>query len=325
MKVAILGSGAYGIALSKIVHENKHDVCLWTKFETELNSLLKYRVNKFVLPDVKISKKIKITNNMSEAVKDADLVIVVVPAGALYSVFTELKPLLKRTQHICIASKGIEQDSCMFQHEILQKVIKTNNYAVISGPSFAIDIINHNPIGLSIASPNDETRDLIINTFSNSYIKLRPTTDIIGIEICGSIKNIIAIASGILTGMGYSESARAMLITESLHDIKELIKELGGDEKTILSFAGFGDLLLTATSRKSRNFELGFKIGSKVKEKELKDYIDNTTIEGLYTLKSIHKLIKDKNLSMPIIDLINDIIYNNEDPIELCRFLIKKD
>ena len=154
---------------------------------------------------------------------------------------------------------------------------------------------------------------------------MRPTTDIIGIEICGAIKNIIAIASGILTGLGYSESARAMLITESLHDIKALINELGGDKKTILSFAGFGDLLLTSTSRKSRNFELGFKIGSKVKEKELKEYIENTTIEGLYTLSSIHKLIKEKDLSMPIIDLINDIIYNNEDPIELCKFLIKKD
>ena len=325
MKVAVLGTGAYGIALSKIAHENKCDVYMWTKFETELNSLLKHRVNKFVLPDVKIPKRIKITSSMEEAVDGAELIIVVVPAGALDSVFKELKPLIKSSQHICIASKGIEQDTNRFQHEILQANIKTKNYAVISGPSFAIDIINHNPIGLSIAGLNSKTKELITDVFSNSYIKLRPTNDIIGIEICGSIKNIIAIASGILTGMGYSESARAMLITESLHDIKSLIKALGGDEKTILSFAGFGDLLLTATSRKSRNFELGFKIGSKEKEKEIKKYIENTTIEGLYTLKSIHDLIKEKDLNMPIIDLINDIIYNDEDPLELCKFLIKKD
>ena len=325
MKVAVLGSGAYGIALAKIVHENKYDVCMWTKFETELNSLLKHRVNKFVLPDVKLPKKIKITSSMEDAVKNAELIIAVVPAGALDSVFKELKPLLTKDQHICIASKGIEQDTCRFQHEILTSVINTNKYAVISGPSFAIDIINHDPIGLTIAGANNKTVKLIKDIFQNSHLKLRETKDIIGVEICGSIKNIIAIASGILKGMGYTESAQAMLITESLHDMKELIKTLGGDEKTILSYAGFGDLLLTATSIKSRNFQFGYMIGSKAKQKDIKEYMTNKTIEGLYTLKSIHKLIIEKNIKMPIIDLINDIIYNDEDPIELCRFLIKKD
>ena len=325
MKVAVLGSGAYGIALAKIVHENKYDVCMWTKFETELNSLLKYRVNKFVLPDVKLPKKIKITSSMEDSVKNAELIIVVVPAGALDSVFKELKPLLTKDQHICIASKGIEQDTCRFQHEILTSVINTNKYAVISGPSFAIDIINHDPIGLTIAGPSNKTIKLIKEVFQNSHLRLRETKDIIGVEICGSIKNIIAIASGILKGMGYTESAQAMLITESLHDMKELIKTLGGDEKTILSYAGFGDLLLTATSIKSRNFQFGYMIGSHAKQKEIKEYMTNKTIEGLYTLKSIHKLITERNIKMPIIDLINDIIYNDEDPIELCRFLIKKD
>lgn len=325
MKVAVLGCGAYGIALSKVVHENKFQVSMWTKFETELNSLLKYRTNKFVLPDVKIAKKINITNDMSEAIKDAELIIVAVPAGALNSVFKELNLYIQKSQHICIASKGIEQDTCNFAYDILLQNIKTDKVAVISGPSFAIDIINHDPIGLTLASKNDETCDLISSVFQNSYVKLRRTEDIIGVEICGSIKNVIAISAGILKGMGYSESAQAMLITESLHDIKGLIKALGGEEKTILSYAGFGDLLLTATSLKSRNFQFGYMIGSKVSQKEINDYMKSTTIEGLYTLKSIYKLIKDKNVDMPIIDLINDIIYNNEDPRELCCFLIKKD
>lgn len=325
MKVAVLGTGAYGIALAKVVHGNKFEVCMWTKFETELNSLLKHRVNKFVLPDVKIPRKIKITSSMEEAIKDAKLIIVAVPAGALDSVFQELKLYIKKDQYICIASKGIEQDTCNFAHDVLLRHIKTDKYALISGPSFAIDIINHEPIGLTLASTNDEVCKLISKVFENSYLRLRRTNDIIGVEICGSIKNVIAIAAGILKGMGYSESAQAMLITESLHDIKGLIKALGGSENTILSYAGFGDLLLTATSMKSRNFSFGHMIGSKAKQKEIDNYMNSTTIEGLYTLKSIHQLIEDKNVDMPIINLINDIIYNNEEPRELCCFLIEKD
>lgn len=325
MKVAVLGTGAYGIALAKVVHGNKFEVSMWTKFETELNSLLKDRVNKFVLPDVKIPRKIKITPDLKEAIDGAELIIVAVPAGALDSVFKELELYIKKDQCICIASKGIEQGTCSFAHDVLLRHIKTDKFAVISGPSFAIDIINHEPIGLTLASTNDEVCNLISKAFENSYLRLRRTDDIIGVEVCGSIKNVIAIAAGILKGMGYSESAQAMLITESLHDIKGLIKALGGSEKTILSYAGFGDLLLTATSMKSRNFSFGHMLGSKVSQKEIKDYMNSTTIEGLYTLKSIYQLIEDKNVDMPIINLINDIIYNNEEPRELCCFLIEKD
>ena len=155
----------------------------------------------------------------------------------------------------------------------------------------------------------------------NTNIKLRETRDVIGIEICGSIKNVIAIASGILNGLGYPESTEAMFITESLHDIKNLIKALGGSKKTILSYAGFGDLLLTCTSYKSRNFTFGHIIG---KREDKEDYIKNNTIEGLYTLKSIYKLIKNKNVDMPIIDLIYDIVFKDKDPKYLSNFLLEK-
>ena len=158
----------------------------------------------------------------------------------------------------------------------------------------------------------------------NNYLKLRTTDDILGIEICGSIKNVIAIAAGMLDGMGLPESTQAMFITESLHDIKELIKALGGNGKTILSFAGFGDLLLTSTSYKSRNFTFGKMLGEKRDPKEIEDYMNNTTIEGLYTLKSIHKLINDRKVDIPIIDLIYDIIFNDVDPINLQSFLVNK-
>ena len=261
---------------------------------------------------------------MKNAIKDSELIVIAIPAAFCDDVFSELRHYIKKEQHICIATKGIEQDTCLFITDVLEKYIKSKNVAVISGPSFAVDIASNVPIGLTLATKNSKTEELLKTFLQNDMLKLRHTKDIIGTEICGSIKNVIAIAAGILEGMNMPESTGAMFITESLHDIKELIKSLGGDGKTILSFAGFGDLLLTCTSTKSRNFRFGLMIGQNKNRKEIQDYIDNTTIEGLYTLKSIHKLLHNKKVDIPIIDLIYDIIFNDVDPNELKTFLIEK-
>lgn len=325
MKIAILGTGAYGIALALMFYKNDCSITMWTKFKEEKEMLLKYRENKKTLPDVLIPEDILITNSLEEAISDKDLIVIAVPSAFVDDVSESLSGILKENQHICLASKGIERDSCLFVSEIMKKHIKTENYAVISGPSFAIDIANSDPIGLSLATNNKETKNIILKSLQNDTLKLRSTTDILGVEICGSIKNIIAIAAGILKGLGFSESTQAMFITESLNDIKELIKAFGGDKKIILSFAGFGDLLLTATSSKSRNFTFGYMIGSKVTKEQLDEYKKNTTIEGLYSLKSIYKLVKDKNVEIPIIDLIYDIIFKEKDPRSLASFLIEKE
>lgn len=297
---------------------------MWTRFIDELNMLEKKRENTQVLPKVKIPTSIKFTDNMEKAIANSDLIVIAIPAAFCDNVFSELKHYIKKEQHICIATKGIEQDTCLFIVDVLEKYIKTKNIAVISGPSFAIDIASNVPIGLSLATKNKKTEALIKEALQNEFLKLRTTEDIIGTEICGSIKNVIAIAAGMLSGLKMPESTQAMFITESLHDIKELIKALGGDGKTILSFAGFGDLLLTCTSTKSRNFRFGVMIGEKKSSKEIQNYIDNTTIEGLYTLKSIHKLLKNKKVNIPIINLIYDIVFNHKEPEELKRFLIEK-
>lgn len=325
MKVTILGTGAYGLSLALMVNENKCDITMWTKFNEEKEMLEKYRENKKVLPGVIIPNNIKFTTNMKEAILNANLIIIAVPAAFVDDISIELNKYYKKNQHFCIASKGIERDTCLFVTDVFNKHIKTNKLAVISGGSFAIDIVKKVPIGLSLATKNKTTEQIVKNALQNKYMKLRTTKDILGIEICGSIKNVIAIASGILNGMGYPESTQCMFITESLHDIKNLINALGGNKKTILSFAGFGDLLLTCTCYKSRNFTFGKMIGEGKNKQEINDYINNTTIEGLYTLKSIYKLIKNKHVDMPIIDLIYNIIYNNVNPQELANFLRNKD
>jgi len=323
MKVTILGTGAYGLALATMINLNNHKITMWTNFETELNELKEKHTNSRVLPDFIMPNNIEYTTNLKHAVRKADLIIFAVPAGAVDSVSQQLKKHYKN-QHICLASKGIEQDTCLFVDDVLKKYIDTDKIAVISGPSFAIDIVKKVPIGLSLATKNIETERVVVEALQNEYLKLRSTNDIVGIEVCGSVKNIIAIAAGMIDGMGLPESTQAMFITEALHDMKAIIKALDGNPNTILSFAGFGDLLLTATSVKSRNFRFGKMIGEGNPKELIETYKNNTTIEGLYTLKSIYKLLENKNVYIPIINLIYDIIFEDKDPKEIQRFLIEK-
>ncbi len=325
MNITILGTGAYGIALALMFHKNKNNVKMWTKFEDEKDRILKEHENSKVMPGIKIPKNIIITTDFQDAVKEAELIVIAVPAAFVDDVSYELSKYYNEEQFVLLASKGIERDSCLFVADIFKRHVKTRKYAVVSGPSFAVDIVTNCPIGLSLASENKKTRDTVRKALESDSIKLRETRDVIGVEVCGSIKNVIAIAAGILDGMGYPESTQAMFITESLHDIKELISNLGGDRKTILSYAGFGDLLLTATSKKSRNFSYGRLIGTREKKEVIDEYVKNTTIEGLYTIQSIYKLLKNKKVKMPIIDLIYEIINGTKEKEEMLRFLIEKE
>ena len=322
MKVCILGCGAYGSALAAILSENKNEVTCWTAFKEEAKQLTETRIAT-TLPEVKLPNDIIFTTSLKEASKDADFVVIAIPTAFVTETLEKAKPYIKN-KPICIASKGIEQNTCLFVSEIVEKVLETDNIAAFSGPSFAIDVASKVPIGVTLACQNRETTELILKAFSNKHFKLRVCSDLIGTEICGAIKNVIAIAAGIIDGMGMPESTKAMFITESIHDIKELINGLGANGDTITSFAGFGDLLLTCTSPKSRNFSFGHLIGSGASKEEIDKYIKSTTIEGLYTLKSIKGLIEGKTVEMPIIDLIEEIIYGDKKPKDLINFLIKK-
>ncbi|MBQ6285144.1 MAG: NAD(P)H-dependent glycerol-3-phosphate dehydrogenase [Bacilli bacterium] len=322
MKVSILGSGAYGLALSSILYSNHIDTKMWTFSEDEANCLNTNRCSD-KLKDYIIPSELNISTNMKEVVKDTDLIVISVPAFAFENVVIELKNYISKKQVVLIATKGIQQDTCLFLSDVFNKYLK-NKYAVISGPTFAIDIIKQVPIGFSLATKSRKIERIIRKCFENSTTKFRKTRDVIGIEICGSIKNVMAIASGMLEGMGVTDSTRALFLTESMNDIKELIDALGGNKKSILSFAGFGDILMTCTSKNSRNFSFGYIIGSGASQEEIDSYLKNTTIEGMYTLKSIHKLVRSKKVKMPIINLIYDIVNGKKSKEEILKFLIEK-
>ena len=189
MKVAILGPGAYGIALASVLENNKNEVTMWSKFSTEIEELDKTRTSP-KLPDYIIPVDISFTSDMKEAVSGKELIVIAVPAAFVDDVAKELNPLLQENQHLCIASKGIENDTCLFVDDVIRKYINTKNLAVISGPSFAVDIVKKIPIGLSLGTNNEVTASIVMKAFKNDYFKLRITDDIKGIEICGSIKNV---------------------------------------------------------------------------------------------------------------------------------------
>lgn len=323
MNITILGTGAYGLALSSMFLENNCNVTMWTNSDEEKERLENDKCNKKVLPDYNICSKIKITVNLREAINDANLIVIAIPVKFINSVVLDFKDYYKKEQHICIASKGIEQDSCLFIANIVNKYIKTNKICVISGGTFAIDMIKKVPLGLTLASNSKATINIMKQTLQNQYLKLVVTNDILGVEMYGAIKNIIAIASGIIDGMGYPESTKCMFITNALNDTVNLIHKMGGNKKTILTYAGIGDLFLTCSSVKSRNYSFGRMVGENVDKNVINNYIMDTTIEGLYTLKSIYKLVNEKKLSIPLIDILYDIIYCNKDVKMLDEYLLR--
>lgn len=322
MKVAVLGSGAFGYAVANMLLKNGHDITIWTHSKEEAELLNKRK--KEIIKGHKIPKEFKFTNDYEEALKNTTIIFIMVAAKFINDVAKELKPYVKPNMHFCIGSKGIEQGSGRLVHQVFNDHIKTKNLSVISGPSFAVDMLNNEPIGFAIATKSNQSREKIKQVFKGDTIKLRNSSDIIGVQLCGSIKNVIAVAAGILTGLGYNESTRALLITESINDIKEVLDALGGNRKTVLSFAGIGDLLLTCTSEKSRNYSYGILVG-KGNKKAAQNYLETTTVEGYYTLKSIYALLKKKKIKMPIINLIYKIIMNDADPHLLAEFLINKE
>jgi len=321
MKVTILGTGAYGLALSGILTENKNEVVMWTAFEEEKKELLETKKSS-KLDGFILDNNIVIETDLCKSIENSQLIVLAIPTAFITDVCKELKKYIKSNQYICIASKGIEQGTCLFIHDMIKKHIKTKNIGAISGGSFAIDLVNKVPVGLAVASKSKNTRNIIMKAFANDHFRLEPTTDIIGIEVCGAIKNVIAIASGMVDGLGYPISTQALLITQALHDIKALIHALGGSKKTVLSFAGFGDILLTCTSEKSRNYSFGKLIGSGASREEIEEYRNKITIEGLYTLKSIHKLIKNKKIKIPTINIIYDIVFKDKSIDKLIEYLM---
>lgn len=320
MKITILGSGAYGLALALAFYRNNNQVTVWTKIEKEKEEILSTRKYEKVLPGVTIPNEIDITTDLS-CCRNSDLIVLAIPINFLRSTCLELKDYINNSSIFCIATKGIESKTNAFCHEILESTINTNNISILSGPTFAIDLANNSTSGLTLASKSKEVFNLVKKSLENNTLKIEESTDLIGTEICGSIKNIMAIISGILDGLNTTETTKALFYKEALDEIKNLIINFNGNEKTAYSLCGIGDLILTCTSNKSRNFTLGNMLATS-NQQEILEYIENNTVEGYYTLISVYELIKEKNIKSPLIELLYEILFKEKTKDELFNVLI---
>lgn len=324
MKITVLGTGVFSLSIAlQLAKKENNNIVMWTENDETYKSFNKtHKLSKIL--DVDIPSNISLTNNLEESLKNTNLVFFITSAKYLVSLCDDIKPFFKPSTPLCIATKGIEDETQEILSNVVKNKLNATNIAVVSGPTFATDLANNDPAALAIASSNRKTYKIVSKNLTTDSLKLRKSSDMIGVQICGSVKNIIAIAAGILSGLGYSESTQAFLINESLHDIKNIIYYLGGKKKTILSFAGVGDLLLTCSSKKSRNYSFGYVIGSTKDKKSIQEFLDTHTVEGYYTLSSVHKLLSLKGIEIKLIELIYNIVMNNEDPETLAKFLINK-
>ncbi len=323
MRISVIGTGIYGISLALQIALNKHEVIMWSENKTLVENFKK-KHSLEPITDIVIPKNINVTCDLELAIKDVDLIFIATSAKYLKETCLNMLSFYDKKIPIVIASKGILNDTCCFLSDILKNTLKAKNIGVISGPTFAADLLNKEVAALSIATTKRCVKDKVNQALGSSTLKLRWNNDIYGTQICGSIKNVIAIASGIIEGLGYSDSTRAFLLTEALHDIKDLLLKLECNPKTILSYAGVGDLILTATSVKSRNYRYGILLGKKVAKKEIANYLEENTTEGYYTLIAIRELLKRRKIKMPIIDILYDIAIKGKDAETLIQFLINK-
>lgn len=309
MNITILGCGVYGLALADcFLQKNNNRVMVWNKFEKEILEVKEKYLG------------ITFTTDMESAIKEADLIVIAIPVAFLNSTVMEMKDLYKG-QDILIASKGIDVDSQRLAFEIVKDILPDCSLGVISGGTFAKDMSEGNVMGLTLATDSEIIKNKVKLTLENEFLRIQYISDIVGTSICGAIKNVMAIGFGMLDGAMMPPSSRFLFLTEAIYEIKNLIKELGGDSNTIMSYAGLDDIMMTCTSSQSRNYTMGSLIGKNTSKEEIEEYKKNNTIEGLGTTKAIYLLALNKDIDLPMTNTIYNILYNDGNANDLIELL----
>ena len=321
MKIGIIGTGAYAIAIASLLENKNHDITMWTKLEDEYNELVTNHTNSKMI-DYKLDSNIKFTMKLKDLAKDKDVIIIAIPAKFVKNVIMNIKPYYKDS-HILIATKGIIEENKSLIHEFLAQELNTDKIACISGPSFAKEIIKKEPLGLTIASKNTESLNVFNTLFKEvNYLTIQCISDIIGCQLCGMFKNIFAIISGILDGMKVTNSTNAKFLTDASLEIKKIIHAFDGDDNTFNTYAGIGDFILTCTSIESRNYTLGRLIGE---NKDFETYKMNTTIEGLENLDTIYVILKEMCIESKLINILYEILYLSKPKESIMEYLKKSE
>ncbi len=323
-KIGMLGAGSWGTALAILLSNNGHDVEVWSIDEKEVDDLNRDHEHKAKLPGVKIPEDITFTTDLAAAVTDKAFLVMAVPSVFTRGTAAKLKPLIKEGQIIVNVAKGIEDDTLMTLSEQIEDELPMADVAVLSGPSHAEEVSRGLPTTVVIGAKTKETAEFLQKAFVNKVFRVYISSDIIGIELGGSLKNVIALAAGIADGMGYGDNTKAALITRGITEISRLGIAIGGKAQTFSGLTGIGDLIVTCASVHSRNRKAGFLMGQgKTMEEAMKEV--NMVVEGVYSTKAAVKLGKKYGVSLPIIEQVNEVLFAGKDPEKAVNELMLRD
>jgi glycerol-3-phosphate dehydrogenase (NAD(P)+) len=320
--IAVIGAGSWGTTLAHLLAEKGYDVSLWAFEEGLVEEIKRTHVNGTYLPGIPLSHNIEVTGSIKEAVKKARYIVNVVPTQFTRSIFQNASSIVPDGATVVNASKGIEHGTLLTVSSILGDLTGLQ-VAVLSGPSFAAEVIKKLPTAVTVAAHDRDTALLLQDVFNTDYLRIYTNTDVIGVEIGGALKNVMAIASGICDGLGLGASTRAALITRGLAEMTRLGVIMGAREKTFGGLSGLGDLVLTCTSTLSRNYTVGFRLG---RGEALEDILAGMRMvaEGVATSVSAHQLAMKFDVEMPIVDQIYQVIQEDKKAGDAVRELMTR-
>ena len=324
--IAIIGAGGWGTALAITMARAGRDVRLWAFEPYLVQTMIATRENPIYLPFVRVPDSVRVTNSLEEVVRGARIVMMAVPSHVYRQVFSRMLPLLNGDILFVSATKGIENDSLMRMSEVVADVAKPRfapRVAVISGPTFAPEVARGEPTALVVASPDEELRLFLQRELSAPRFRLYTNVDLIGVEIAAAVKNIIAIAAGVVDGLGLGSNPVAALITRGLAEMTRLVVACGGRRETLSGLAGLGDLVLTSYGSLSRNRRVGIALGQ---GKDLNEVLSNMHMvaEGVKTAKSTVALSRKLNVEMPIVEKMYSVLHEGLKPQDAIDDLMER-
>ena len=323
-RISLLGAGSWGTALAILLANNGHEVTLWSALETEVTLLRTKREHVDRLPGVKLPDSIMISDNLEEACKDKDLIVFSVASPYVRSTAKQCASYIKPGQIIVNVGKGIEESTLMTLTEVLSEELPMAEVAVLSGPSHAEEVSKGIPTTVVVGAEKKATAAFIQDIFMNEVFRVYISSDIVSIELGGALKNVIALAAGLVDGLGFGDNTKAALITRGIAEMTRLGVTMGGKKETLSGLSGLGDLIVTCTSTHSRNHNAGELIGKGYSMDEAMAEVKQV-VEGVYSAKAARKLAKKYQVSMPIIEAVNQVLFEGKSAKEATVELLTRD
>lgn len=322
--ISIIGAGSWGTALALVLHKNNHQVTIWSALKEEVTLLNQSRENPTKLPGIHIPEDIRITGDLNAACRDNAMLVFAVPSVFIRSTARQAASFVSPGQIIVNVAKGIEEQTLDTMTDIISEEIPQADVAVLSGPSHAEEVSREIPTTVVVGAHSPETARKIQDVFMNDVFRVYSSSDMIGIELGGALKNVIALAAGVVDGLGFGDNTKAALMTRGIAEMSRLGVAAGGRLETFAGLSGIGDLMVTCTSRHSRNRRAGYLIGQGASMSQAMEEVQ-MVVEGVYSAKAAKTMAEKYGVSMPIVDEVNKVLFEGKTANEAMKDLLTRD